>query len=109
MGIPYLFHAKANDPDRFAYIGSIRGCASEGKDKYGTMPTESAECTCKDGTEDLGCSDALNTSDHELICSKILNSTVYEVDAGNAFKPGGICRIEGTDHILSPIMAAKNF
>eukprot|EP00927_Polykrikos_kofoidii_P027230 TRINITY_DN24036_c0_g1_i1.p1 TRINITY_DN24036_c0_g1~~TRINITY_DN24036_c0_g1_i1.p1 ORF type:complete len:401 (+),score=62.34 TRINITY_DN24036_c0_g1_i1:93-1205(+) len=120
QGLPYLFSVRAKDPDRFKRFSTgIRGCAapdiaeSLGKKtadgsaatSVGTARPKPSDCLCSRGTEDIGCQDARDVSDHELICSRIFNKSLPELEALEAFKTGGICRIEPTDAIATPVMA----
>lgn len=105
-GLPNLFEARATDPERFSRgLGKIAGCAKdEGEDVDPTQPPASTECTCTEGSEEIGCSDAKDISDHELLCSRIVDKKVIDIQALSAFKEGGVCHFDRNDELLRPLM-----
>eukprot|EP00929_Paragymnodinium_shiwhaense_P098023 TRINITY_DN59585_c0_g1_i1.p1 TRINITY_DN59585_c0_g1~~TRINITY_DN59585_c0_g1_i1.p1 ORF type:complete len:275 (+),score=71.07 TRINITY_DN59585_c0_g1_i1:56-880(+) len=107
-GLPALFTARAKEPERFARAGKIKGCAAEGAVGGPEQPPADAECTCS-GTEELGCQDAKNTADHELICTRIIEKQIKDLDALDAFQPGGICRLDGQEEVTRALLPMKDF
>lgn len=106
-GLPTLFAARAKDPERFARFGQIHGCAAPDDGATAVAPGEST-CACS-GTEELGCQDARDISDHELICSRIVDKKIKEIEALDAFKPGGVCRLDGQEEVTKALMPLKDF
>lgn len=100
-GLPALFKKKAKDEQRFSRFqgGIIKGCAGEGD---GDSKYEAKHCECSTGTEESGCQDAQDDSDHRLQCTQQFDRAVNALDLPGYFKRGGICNLDGTQDYLKP-------
>lgn len=97
-GLPALFKKSRADPQRFKSWGAITGCATAASE------LEAGPCTCTSGSAALGCKDAKSPEEKELLCTKVIQRTVPELNAVGLFQEGGACEIDGAEEISAPLI-----
>mmetsp|Transcript_73184 Transcript_73184/g.136769 ORF Transcript_73184/g.136769 Transcript_73184/m.136769 type:complete len:270 (-) Transcript_73184:159-968(-) len=108
-GLPRLFMKRAREPYRFNRFqgGKIYGCADNTYD-YNGLP-KTTTCTCPTGDEKSGCLSDEKMRGHELLCTRMMNESVKDLNLMHAFDPGSLCNIDGSEKFNEAIIPSGEF